>query len=371
MRIIFIGRSDHTNTMNSVFLNGFKRQGVTVHVVDEHITMEKITTEKDLSVLPIIKRMLRRLRLFPALLRRWKYIKAADAIFVGYPGHTDVPIAYVFCRLLHKPLLFNPLLILASVFSDDVGAISRRSLAAKFIHAAEMLVYRLPDVLVADTQYQKDYFHRVFGVPLDRIAVIPVGADDTIYRYRKLTKDEQKWCTVVYYGMYNPVHGTRRIVEAARLCRDIPTVRFLMVGNGKTYLQTVEMAKKYNLRNVQFFPDLTEKNALSTLQTARIFLGFVEDTPTVQRSIPNKVFQGMALGKAVITADAPVVRSMFRPGENIAVCKGSDARSLAQTIMKLAKDSALCDHIAERGYALYRQEFTLDAIGKQLTKLII
>ncbi len=132
----------------------------------------------------------------------------------------------------------------------------------------------------------------------------------------------------------------------------------------------VELAKKLQLKNVFFYTDANEGNSIHLLQQADIFLGFMQNNPTVNRAIPNKVFQGLALAKAVITADSPAIRSEFNDKENIYLIPSANPKALAKAIMDLKGNPKLKGKIAQNGYKLYTQKFSTKALGKKLATII-
>jgi glycosyltransferase involved in cell wall biosynthesis len=89
-------------------------------------------------------------------------------------------------------------------------------------------------------------------------------------------------------------------------------------------------------------------------------------TPTVDRVIPNKVYQGMAQGKLVVTADAPVTRSVFKDDENMLLVKPEDPKALAEAITEMSEHPAKRMKIIDNSYRLFKSKFTPLAVGKQL-----
>ncbi|QQR64318.1 hypothetical protein IPH70_02265 [Candidatus Roizmanbacteria bacterium] len=59
----------------------------------------------------------------------------------------------------------------------------------------------------------------------------------------------------------------------------------------------------------------------------------------MDRVVGNKVYQGMSLGKAVVTAESKAVRSLFNDREDVLFTKPSDSSDLAEKIGQLYKKS--------------------------------
>jgi len=97
---------------------------------------------------------------------------------------------------------------------------------------------------------------------------------------------------------------------------------------------------------------------------------FMLQQTQVDRVIPNKIYQGQALGKVVLTADAPVTRSIFTHRKNMYFCKPSDPEDLVKAIVDLQTHPELRKEIADNGYALYKKEFTPKAVGRKLIQFV-
>ena len=210
---------------------------------------------------------------------------------------------------------------------------------------------------------------RDFKVPEEKLRILPIGADDKYYQYTPYI-NLTKVINVVYYGLYSPIHGVEHIIEAANILRNDKNIKFTFVGIGQTFKTNFEWAKKLKLKNIDFLYDVPMEKHPAIIQKADIFLGFLQKHPSVYRIIPNKIYQGLALGKAIITADSPVIRSIFTHKKNIYLCKPSDPKDFAKAIIDLKRYPRLRKKIAENGHNLYKKQFTPKAVSEKLVKFI-
>ena len=100
----------------------------------------------------------------------------------------------------------------------------------------------------------------------------------------------------------------------------------------------ISWLKKLGLSNMTFYHDVPESEHPKIMARSDLFFGFLAHTPTVDRVIPNKVYQGMAQNKLVVTADAPVTRSVFKNGHNMVLVNPADGKSLAEAIVELSEN---------------------------------
>lgn len=350
-------------------LKSFEQNGIKTVAINAHIPVTQMDRPQDIGPYALIKRVAKKGKIITETLKNLDKLKQSDYLFVGYPGHLDVLPAFLFGKLFRKKIVFYPLLILHSLFVEDFGLIKNQSLPQKLLKEGEKLIFRLCDLILADTNDQMNYMIDELNLNPANIYVMPLGADNDAYTPGKKSSTD-KMFRVVYYGLYTPLHGVKYLIECAKLSQKHKDIEYVLVGKGSTFDENYKKAKKYKLENVIFHPDMREKDALPTLHSADVFLGFLEKHPTVERSVPNKVFQGLALGKTVITADAGAVREFFIDGINIVLCKPADPQSLFKAILKLKNDRILLDRIANNGLHLYQTTFTPKKLGEKFVKIV-
>ena len=370
MKICYFGTYDKNYTSNKMILKGFSENKIDVVEINASIAVTNLTTTQEMSIGNIILRVLRKYRIITEIFKHFKEFLKTDAIYVGYPGHVDVFFAYPIAKLFGKKLVFNPLLIIYNGFADEQGILNRKSTLGGTIKFFESLCYKMCDMVFADTPFQYAHLKNDFNISANKLRVLPIGADDTGYKYTPYTNTKEKKVHVVYYGLYSPVHGVEHIVEAANILRNDKNVTFSFIGQGNTYEQNFKRVHSLKLKNIKFYHDVPQSEHLPVMQSADIFLGFLQKHPSVDRIIPNKVYQGLALGRVVVTADAPVTRSMFKHKKDMYLVKPSDPRALADAILELKNNPSLRKSIASNGYKLYRGKFTPKAVVKLLIEYI-
>ena len=101
-----------------------------------------------------------------------------------------------------------------------------------------------------------------------------------------------------------------------------------------------------------------------------LFFGFLAHTPTVDRVIPNKVYQGLALGKTVLTAYSPAIEGVLTNQKNVYLCKAVTPKTIAGAILDLKNNPKKNKAIAKNGYLIYLRNFTPKSIGRDLIKYL-
>jgi glycosyltransferase involved in cell wall biosynthesis len=162
------------------------------------------------------------------------------------------------------------------------------------------------------------------------------------------------------------------VVETARRISGADkAIRFQFIGSGQTHDQTRALASGFGLDNIDFEGWLSQTElARRVAATADVCLGIFGRTEKAGRVVPHKVFQAMALGKAVITARTPAAEEFFTHRKNIFLSDRKDPGSLAEAILELKDDDGLREKVAREGFDLVWEKYQPDAIGSTLKGIL-
>ncbi len=140
--ICMFGTYDPTYTSNKLTIAGLRDNGARVVEVNAAVTVTTLNKKQEMGWLQLAKRVLRKYRIVSEIIKHRKGIAASDVIYVGYPGHFDVFPAWFVAKIFRKKLVFNPLLIFYTGFTEEQGILSKGSFLAKLAKFGEGLVYR-------------------------------------------------------------------------------------------------------------------------------------------------------------------------------------------------------------------------------------
>ena len=149
-----------------------------------------------------------------------------------------------------KPVVFDPLNTnyLKKVF--DYKNVKKRSPRAFKNYLKDKISFNAADVLIADTEQHKIYFHKTFGIPLNKIKVLPVGANTSVFK--PLLKNPTNPLIIGFYGGFIPLQGVKFIVEAASILKENSSVCFHLIGTGYEFNKMQKLVEKLNLKNIHF-----------------------------------------------------------------------------------------------------------------------
>lgn len=289
-----------------------------------------------------------------------------DLVWVPCFRQRDLAAASRFARAHDVPLVFDPLISAYDKQVDERGKLSLDSPRAKRLLAWERKLFQLADQIIADTPAHADYFAEVLGVSRDKVAVVYVGAEETLFTpHPIMPKQPGEPLEVLFYGSFIPLQGPETIIEAARLYQG-PHVKWTLIGQGPLRRKCEEKAAGMN--NVMFEDWLPYEKLPARIGQADILLGVFGSTPKAGRVIPNKVYQSLACGRAVVTSSANAYPEPLRIGENTGLVwtTAGNAHSLAEQVAALAADRDRLNALGNAAAETSRQFFSRDAIRNQL-----
>ena len=292
-----------------------------------------------------------------------------EFIFIGYYGYPEVPSAWFLSRIFRKKLIFDPYVSNYDTFVLDRKLIKKGSIKSKFWHFVDKLCMNLPDLVLVDTKQNKKWYHEEFNVPLSKMKVLYVGADEDFFSPRKVKR--RKVFNVLFYGTFIPLHGIEFIIKAAKKLEK-EDVSFKIIGRGQTYDEIMKLVNKLEVKNVKFVDWVDYKKLPNEIAKADVCLGGpfgVSDK--AGRVITNKTFQALAVGCPVIIGGSPAANYEFKNKEEVLFCKRGDPDSLAEAILLLKRNKRLREKIAKKGHALFVEKFSTKSISEELKKCLI
>lgn len=346
MIICYFGFYNAQYSRNAVLMRGLKESGVTV--------VECSTAKQGFAKYIDLYRKHRALH--------GKY----NAMIVAFPGQQAMLLARLITR---KPIVFDAFTSLYDSMVCDRKLVSRWSMRALYYWKLDFISCLFANRILLDTQAHIDYFVKTFKVGRKKFARIFVGSDDAVFHPMNRPVRESDAFKVHFHGSFIPLHGIEHIIRAARKLKD-ENISFTLVGNGQTYDDMRALADGLNLKNIRFHASMSHSQLNEAMSRADICLGIFGDTQKALRVIPNKAYEALAAGRALITEESPGAKELLEDGITVLFVRPADAGNLAEKILQLKNDSALRKRIAEEGYRLFLDNLTPKILGKQLRIII-
>ncbi len=289
-----------------------------------------------------------------------------DAIVVAEVNQYQMPLARYAARRLGARLVFDPFISLYDTAVQDRALVSSRSIRAGVYRVADRVAVNLADAVFADTEEHLKFFRGFVRLRKPGF-VVPIGANEAVFdanRFLGTGVSTDKF-SVLFWGKFIPLQGVDTILRAAKLLERETGLTITLIGSGQMLSSAKDLARRLELANVQFpgFVPLTELPV--RIASADACLGIFGTTEKALRVVPNKVYEGLAMRKPVITGASPAIEEELEPGLHILTVPMGDAEAIAEAIMRIRRDRVFAQRLAAEGYEIFRTTFTAAHIGRR------
>ncbi|MEZ5076264.1 MAG: glycosyltransferase family 4 protein [Solirubrobacterales bacterium] len=285
-----------------------------------------------------------------------------DAVVAGYPAQLDAPFATLFARAHRVPLVVDAMISLADTLSGDRQRVG--SAVGRTLHGLDRFAVARADLVITDTASHADYFVANLGAAPDRIGVVPVGAETEIFAAAPPPTEEVH---ALFYGKLSPLHGLETVLEAAR-APGAPRMRLIGDGQLRGWLDA-ELARSCP-PGLTYVPWVEYADLSAELAAAAICLGVFGTSEKASRVVPNKVYQAMAVGRPIITADSPGAREALVDGQSALLVPPGDPDALAAAMTRLAEDAELRTRLGESARRRFLEIGTPESVAEKLLELL-
>jgi glycosyltransferase involved in cell wall biosynthesis len=314
--LIAFGYHDTESPRHRTVLEHFERQGWTV---------KECHTQK------------RGLRAkYKDLTAQWKTVADdADAVLVTHPAQYIAPLAWWLTRKRKQKIFLDACVSLFDTIVTDRKLVSRFHPYAWWLYFIDWLACHLSHKVLVDTKANKKYFEQTFRLTDSQVEVVYLDALKDLFYPSRNQKQRPKGdpLSVFFYGNYIPLQGVDIIIHAAALLekKNLP-IHFTLVGGGQNYKSIQQLKEKLESKNIIFVPFLPLPKLADEMRQADLCLGIFGTTDKAARVIPHKVYDAVACGIPVITADTPAIHERQWPEGCVILCPPGNPKALAEAI---------------------------------------
>ncbi len=226
----------------------------------------------------------------------WRGSKGADIIVVSEFALPYAGPAAVVARVRGARLVVDGFVGAHETVIGDHQQHAERSWQAVRHRLTDLLAVRAADLFLIDTRSRAEAVRR--GSKVKTLVVsLPVGAPDWAQPGPGSKSDRTR---LLFYGNFLPLHGVDVIVAAVASMRRSTEVQLTLVGSStadvKRQVRDAGLDKRCT-----FVPAVPAAELPDLIADSDAVLGVFGDSPKARTVIPNKVWQGLACGRTVIT----------------------------------------------------------------------
>lgn len=233
------------------------------------------------------------------------------------------------------------------------------------------LIQQSADALVAAGHASRTFMQRVYGFPPERLTVIPLGADDELFRFSDAARQQVRSelslsdsdFVFIYTGKVTPLKGIHILIEAMELMKDHVGVKVLIVGSGpEAYIEKLKLSiRAKNLEDRFIWHGAANNNELYKLYSA-------SDVAVWPVGASISILEAMACGLPIIVDESPNMNEMTYVTNQLRY-RDHDASDLACQMEKLL-DTELRRELGYQARNLVDEKLSWRIIAKQFVELV-
>ncbi len=254
--------------------------------------------------------------------------------------------------VLAKKLYGRPLIVRAGYpwALNFRRAAGRETLKGRLIRRLERFSFRCADRVVVTTPQLRDYVAGEYGVPPERINVVPNFVDTEHFRPRPEIAPEAG--RVLFVGTFNSAKNLPALIEAiARL----PQAHLVLIGDGPLRAELEAQAAGLGAR-VTFAGRVVNERLPEEIARAEVFV-----LPSHYEGHPKALIEALACGAAVVGTDVDGISDVLRHEETGLLCPPTP-EGIAAAIGRLLSDPALRARLGRAAREFAAREYSLEQV---------
>ncbi|QWT24879.1 glycosyltransferase [Subtercola sp. PAMC28395] len=190
----------------------------------------------------------------------------------------------------------------------DAGTTQPHSLRAKILSAIDHGAILSADYCFTDTPVRASRFSKIAKDQRPFLA-LPVGAPAWARARSSETKaaSDSNTTQILYYGSFLALHGLPNFVSALVPLKDAP-IHVTLIGDGPLRADIERQGAELGLSHILTFVDPVSTATLAEYMSfADVIIGIFGSSEKAREVVANKVWQGLYMGKTVLTRDSPAL----------------------------------------------------------------
>jgi len=240
----------------------------------------------------------------------------------------------------------------------------------------QRVVYYQSKKLVTISNGFKNAIVKVYGVPSERIAILPNWADTNFFDYhqhigaRRNDFGLPEGFILTYGGNVGTAQGLKSLVDAAKLIGNERHISIVIAGDGVERDSLISYAKQEKVGNVIFMPSLPPDKMGALLAVSDCLYISLEDEAKYEITIPSKIYSYLAAGKPVLAAAKGDVASLIIENDIGFVVQTKDPTEIASAIINISMlDKKKLEELGLKAYLLSKTKYQGKVVGKQYANI--
>ena len=304
-------------------------------------------------------------------------VREIDLVWGTSPPIFQGLTAWLLARFKRARFLFE-VRDLWPFFAVAVGVL-RQPLLIHLSEWLERFLYHKADQVVVNSP---GYVEHVRMRGAQAVDLIPNGVDVSMFdphaegeAFRRIYGLEGKF-VVLYAGAHGMSNDLEVVLRAAEKLSDHPEVVFVFVGDGKEKHNLIARSETLDLENVLFLPPVAKSRMPEVLAAADACVAILKPVEAYKTTYPNKVFDYMAAGRAVVLADEGDRITLERLSEKLraqeeierSVEMQGDLKGVVAKVERMVIERVLAEHGGNRSKAAEQLGLTRKGLRNKMMR---
>ena len=236
----------------------------------------------------------------------------------------------------------------------------------RYINDTEwLLTYESTEVIV-NSNYMKCELQRLFGLPFDKINVIPNGVNLNLYSgidrdydfRRQYAMDNEK--IILYMGRLVYEKGVQNLISAMpKILSNYNDAKLVIAGKGGMLDELKAQVHNMGIDNKVYFTGYLDSKSVQKMYKCADVAVF----PSTYEPFGIVALESMLSGTPTVVSDIGGLNEIVEHGVDGMKSYAGNANSIADSVLTLLFDAGLCSNIAKNAKAKVKTQFNWNKIA--------
>lgn len=191
------------------------------------------------------------------------------------------------------------------------------------------------DMAIVNGENQVELVNRLYGIPHDRVAYVPLSLHNRALKWRRGAIPEEPG-TILFFGRAHPQKGLEYLIKAQPLITEkVPHARFLISAHGEDLQRCRRLIRDQN--RFEIIEGVVPANIMATLFQKSSLVAL----PYVSASTSGVLVTAYSFAKPVVASRVGCLAEYVQDGISGILVNPTDVENLANAIIRLLLDDDL------------------------------
>lgn len=243
----------------------------------------------------------------------------------------------------------------------------------KLFRKMQGFVAKNADMITVNTEATKKELLGRFPEIANKVKVIPMGVDSSIFRKRAIKKPREysKNKILLFVGRLSDQKGLQYLIDSMHdISRYEPSIKLLIVGEGPYKKELEQRIHERGVdKHVEFLGSMHTNEIGRYHNFADVFVMPSLATKTGTEALGLSMLEAMSSGCAVIGTNIGGIPFAIKDGFNGLLVRQKDSHELSHAVITLLKDKKKAGELGNNASKFVRKNYSWEKISKEFSKI--